>query len=402
VLKENLEINMKKIPLYARIIITIIVMLLLIFFGLFVFIAANFIVRPYINIFFQNIAWLIPSMIGAFMLIKFYFDFNPKKVFRVYLVLIGLILIGFSSVFIYENHLEKIRIVDRGINLYDYMPFQDESKIARLNEEANLRLSDQLPRLDGATALYPVYAAFVEAVYPRGTYNPYDYSSYVTSMQTSTAYERLIYGEVDVIFVAGPSYEHLLLAEQQGVELNLIPIGREAFVFFVNASNPVDNLSLDDIRHIYSGAITNWSDVGGLNAQIQAFQRPVGSGSQTALIKLMGDMPLMDAPEEFMVGGMGGIISSTANYRNHRHALGYSFRYYSTELVQNKEIKHLAINGVFPTVESIRDGSYPITSSFYAVTAHHTNPHLDDFIAWILSEQGQYLIEASGYVPINN
>jgi len=393
---------MKKIPLYLRIIITIVVFILLFIIALISLIVASFIVKPYINIFLQNMAWLIPLMLGILLIIKFYLSLNAKKVLRVYLSISGLIIVAFSAVLIYETHLENIRIVERGISLYDFMPFKDDSKIARLNEEASLRLTTQLPRLDGATALYPVYAAFVEAVYPKDTYNPYGVNSIVVSTQTNHAYERLIHGEVDMIFVAGPSKEQLALAEQYGVELNLVPIGLEAFVFFVNAENPVDNLSVEDVQKIYAGIHTNWSDVGGPNQTIQAFQRRVGSGSQTALLRMMGDIPLMEAPKELMAGGMGGIITSTANYRNHRYSIGFSFRYYSTELVQNHQIKHLSLNGVYPSVESIRDGSYPITSSFYAVTARQNNPHLNDFIAWILSDQGQYLIESSGYVPIRS
>ena len=68
--------------------------------------------------------------------------------------------------------------------------------------------------------------------------------------------------------------------------------------------------------------------------------------------------------EEDVVIGMGGIIHQTANYKNYKNAIGYSFRFYSTELVKEKKIRHLAINGVQPTRENIINKTYPITNDF--------------------------------------
>ncbi len=74
----------------------------------------------------------------------------------------------------------------------------------------------------------------------------------------------------------------------QGLTFHMIPIGREAFVFFVNHKNTVENLTLGQVQQIYAGKITNWQEVGGKNDAIRAFQRPADSGSQTALEKNYG------------------------------------------------------------------------------------------------------------------
>jgi len=105
---------------------------------------------------------------------------------------------------------------------------------------------------------------------------------------------------------------------------------------------------------------------------------------------------------------MGGIITEVASYRNYKNAIGFSFRYYATEMVQNGEIRLLALNGVEPKKETIRDGSYPIASEFYAVTAapigapppQERDEVLAEFLDWILSNQGQELIEKTGYVAL--
>lgn len=69
-------------------------------------------------------------------------------------------------------------------------------------------------------------------------------------------------------------------------------------------------------------------------------------------------------------------------------------------MVKNDQIKLLNINGIAPTKENIRNNQYPIASEFYVVTASTDNPHVDEFVEWILSPQGQELVEKTGYVPM--
>jgi len=107
-------------------------------------------------------------------------------------------------------------------------------------------------------------------------------------------------------------------------------------------------------------------------------------------------------PKEDVVSGMGGIIAKTAEYRNHRNAIGFSFRFFAEEMVSNGNIRLLAIDGVYPTRETIADGTYHLASEFYAVTANTVNPNVERFIEWILSPQGQSLVEKTGYTPISS
>ena len=304
---------------------------------------------------------------------------------------------------------------DRDSLLYDYVPNREDTMAVRLEEEATLKFDEPIFRMDGATALYPVYSAFVQAVYPEQVYDPWDFyydtkdeDSVVRCTGTIEAYKWLIEGKTDIIFCAAPSQEQLDLAEQMGVQLHLTPIGREAFVFFVNSENPVAGLTVEEIQGIYTGEIKNWRELGGKNQRIRPFQREENSGSQTALLRLMDGLPLMEPEKEDRIAGMGGIITQVAGYRNHKNAIGFSFRFYSTEMVENEQIRLLALNGIEPTKETIRSGEYPISSNFFAVTAspigepapEENNEELRAFIDWILSEQGQELIEKTGYVGV--
>ena len=317
-----------------------------------------------------------------------------------------LLSLGYIAHGIYQDSLPTVD--DRSLMLLDYQPFSRDNQLVTLDEPADFQLETPWAlRLDGATALYPVYAAFAQAVFPESDdYVPFH--STVECNGTIDAYQRLINGEVDMIFAAAPSQAQLEAAEHAGMELHMTPIGSEAFVFFVNSKNPVTGLTVEQVRGIYTGAITNWSQVGGRRQSIRPFQRAENSGSQSALQRLMGDLPLIEPEEEDRVAGMGGIIREVASYRNYRNAIGFSFRYYATEMVRNGDIRLLALDGVEPTKETIRDGTYPISSYFYAVTAapigkpapEERNETMAAFLNWILSPQGQTLVEETGYVGL--
>ncbi len=317
---------------------------------------------------------------------------------------------------VHKDSLTSLEDAEREKMLWQYEPFSDELLAMQPLRSEKLQLTENQVmgmKLDGATALYPVYAGFVQAVYPEGEYRRYDGTNedglgMVTCTGTNDAYERLMTGETDMIFVAGPSDAQLARAAELGVELHMTPIGREAFVFFVNNENPVEGLTVEQIQGIYSGEITRWSEVGGRRQSIRAFQRAEDSGSQTALQRLMGDIPLMEPKKEDRIAGMGGIIRQVASYRNYKNALGFSFRFYCTEMVENGDIRLLALNGVLPTKATIRDESYPVSSSFYAVTSapigepapQETNETIAAFLEWVLSEEGQQIVENSGYVSV--
>lgn len=347
--------------------------------------------------------YIIPLVIALYVFLVYLITFkvfgwfkkgSGKKAFYGGTAVIAVVGLSFAFSALYKHSLD--RVGDAEVDLHQYMPFEEGTKAMKLDEPATLALEADLPILDGATALYPVYAAFAQAVYPEKAYPLYE--SEVMSNMTHTAYENLIQGKVDLIFVAGPSEDQVAAAKRAGKELKLTPIGKEAFVFFVNAKNKVEDLTMDEIRGIYSGELTNWKEVGGKNKAIRAFQRPQDSGSQTALQKLMGDVPIMDPPVDNVIDLMGGIIDQVSAYTNYNNAIGFTFRFYSTEMVRNDKIRLLAVNGVEPTKETIRSGDYPITSDFYAVTAGSDNPHIDAFIEWVLSDQGQEIVEKTGYV----
>ncbi len=288
----------------------------------------------------------------------------------------------------------QIKMIDVG----NFLPHEEDSELVRI--ESSLKLSENLPVLDGATALVPVYAAFIDAVYPEGSvtfeggsfsddnyygenFAPDSKMQYKNSVRGYTA---LVDGETDIFFCAAPSAEQKQYAEDKGIELVYVPIGLEAFVFFVNANNPVDGLTTQQIRDIYAGEYTNWADVGGVNRVINPVTRPKGSGSQSAMDSFMGEREIATKSPFAIIGA----------------AIGYSFRYYMDGMVSNDSVKMLSLNGVYPDAENIKNGTYPVIAQFYAAyRADNTNENIPLLIDWILSDEGQTIIEKSGYVRIN-
>ena len=296
-----------------------------------------------------------------------------------------------------DEYRDSITIdVTPNIDVYEYLPFEEDSKIVKIDSKTlKFTEEDELPRIDGASAAFPVYSAFVNAVYPN-TVELYDgVFEYNT---TDYGYRLLAQRETDIFIGAGPSKEQKAYAEEQGTEFVYTQIGWEAFVFFVHKDNPINSLSAEQIKKIYSGEITNWKEVGGSDEEIIAFQRDEGSGSQSMMIRFMGDTPLMEAETE-TISGMGAVIEEVVDYQSRAGSIGYSFRYYIEGIVQNPEVKMIAVDGVAPTADNVRNNTYPIITPVYAVTyKSNPNPNVARLVEWILSDEGQYIIEQTGYV----
>lgn len=269
-----------------------------------------------------------------------------------------------------------------------------------VKEEALFTMEDY-PKVDASLAIHPLVDA-IAADFLNVEESTLDFE--YTTTRSSDVYHNLIDGKVDVIFAAEISEEDKAYAAQQGVELNIIPATSSAFVFIVNSENPVDELTFDEIQRIYTGEITNWSQVGGEDAPIIPYQRPTGSGSQTAMLSLvMQDKQISEPPLKQIQAEMGQLIDAIAEYDNADTAIGYSYFYYVNTMYKKETIKMLAVDGVEPTIETIKNGTYPIYTNGYIVTRgdEAEDSPASRWVEAVLSERGSRIIEAAGYVPVN-
>ena len=304
----------------------------------------------------------------------------------------------------------------------DYMVYSNPSKlvtVSGLPDSFIIENENDMPRLDGAEACYPLYAAFAKAIYKdidrielndQGKHRA-DNGKIVTFTNSLVGFERLIFGApgsdraeegIDMFFGARPSKSQLWFAEEMKVDLEITPIAREGFIFFVEADNPVTDLTSDQLKAIYHGDITNWKELGGKDQPIRAFQRPEGSGSQTMMQYFMGDLSLKKPESYEVVGAMEGVVTRVAEYHNEAGALGYSFRYFLEGLMQEKGVRMLSIDGVYPSIENIENGTYPLITNVVVITRkNEDHPGIAKMLNLILSDYGQDIIRRTGYAPLS-
>lgn len=254
---------------------------------------------------------------------------------------------------------------------------------------------EELPRVDASLATQPLMDKYVK--YFTDSDIKIDYTN------THPAYEKLAKGETDLIIVTYPSKTAKDLLDKNDVDVDIIPVVNEGFVFFVNKDNKVDNLSLKQVQSIYTGDVTNWKDLGGDDAKILAYQRPDTSGSQTGLKELvMKDLKIKSPTIKEYVPTMSGVIDYVADYKDDKRAIAYSYYYYANVMYANDNIKFLGIDGVKPNFDTIRDGSYPLLTSYYIVINKNVkeDSNVRKLVNAMLSEQGQKLAMEAGYVPV--
>lgn len=271
------------------------------------------------------------------------------------------------------------------------------------------------PSIDGSTVCVPMA---MELARQHLDLPESDLAGFVAFSTTHYAYERLIGREpnptvtlvsrnamlddthpVDLFLGTEPSDEEWAMARNAGVELVLVPVCYDAFVFLVNGENPVEGLTVQQIQDIYTADIQNWQDVGGEERIIVPYQRPKNSGSQTAMENLVMQGRVLVAKNNFVSGGMGDLVSAIGDYDNGRASLGYSYLYYVDVLYKSGTVKVLAVDGVKPTAENLRSGAYPFTTCYYAVY-RAGDDQAAAFADWLVSEPGQRSIAQAGYVPI--
>ena len=260
--------------------------------------------------------------------------------------------------------------------------------------------AENFPRMDGSTATKPM----AEAVYAEllGVSRE-EAAETIHFSKTTQSYYNLIDGRADILIVYEGNEAVEDYRERMGFSWEKTAFANDAFVFLVNEENPVDSITIDQARRIYTGEITNWAQLGGADMEIIPFQRNAGAGSQTLMEKLvMQGQPMMEAPSAYMIAGMGELIQAVKGYDNSPGAIGYSVYYYAEEMRMAQGLKLLAIEGVAPTSETIHSEAYPLINPLYVVISANEaeDSPARTLYDWLLSAPGQQLAGQEGYVPI--
>lgn len=281
---------------------------------------------------------------------------------------------------------------------------------------------ENYPRVDGSTSTRPLNAliackllgfryewqmasVFGEySVQPVWEDNPELYSDFfrerVKVSQTHGAFMNLIDNKTDLILTHRTiSPDEKVHADQLGVTLIETPIALDAFVFVVNKNNPVRNLTVNQVQRIYTGEITNWQQVGGNDAVIQPFTRPRNSGSEEIMRSLvMGDLEMGVFPES-EIATMAGVFAELHNAQG----ICYTFNYYKELMVRvpDENVPKIAINGVFPDANTVKNRTYPFVSEVHVAIRSDLdhNSMAYKMHQWLQTKAASAVISESGYIP---
>ena len=264
----------------------------------------------------------------------------------------------------------------------------------------------EMPVIDGSTSTYP----FTQQVYSKLFLNGWKHPDMPKAHSKSHAsYEKLINGEIDMMFASVyPASDILALAEEKGVELELIPIAYDAMIFFTNKDNPIEGLTKEQISEIYvNNAYENWKELGGSDSLLYPYCRNNDSGSHAQMERhfLNGNEIHLEVQRETS-RTMSDILTDVIASKTEKpvgYGLGYSIYYYyhNVDMVLGTKphLKLLAIDGVEPTDETIADGTYPLSNNTYVVLRKDTpqDAPARKMAEFMLTENGQDCVDGAGF-----
>lgn len=177
-------------------------------------------------------------------------------------------------------------------------------------------------------------------------------------------------------------------------EIKQTKIATDAIAIITNTQNNIDDLTKQQIQDIFTGKITNWKEVGGEDAQIHVITRESGSGTRDAIEKLL--MNNSNFKSDAIVQSSTGSLIKTVE--SDPDAVGYASL---SDLKKDSNVKQLKVNGITPTPETIKNQEYIIQRPFLLLTNSTPSNSTQQFINWILSDDGQKIVEKEGLIPVN-
>lgn len=187
----------------------------------------------------------------------------------------------------------------------------------------------------------------------------------------------------------GASSRELVKTEKELLE---IPIAYDGIAVIVNKRNPLENLSLEQVRHVFQGKISDWGELGMRPHPIHLITREEGSGTRNAFEELVMGKHAEITLAALVQDSNGSVREIVAN---DPHALGYI----SMGLVDPR-VKAVAVDGVLPTRESVKERRYKLVRRFLLVARELPPGPCQDFVNYILGVRGQSVLEAEGLVGV--
>lgn len=182
----------------------------------------------------------------------------------------------------------------------------------------------------------------------------------------------------------------LKASEKDGNNLKEFIVGKDGIALVGHPSNTVSDLSLEQVKAIYQGEITSWKEVGGADLKIVLIGRDSSSGTREFFTEFV--LEKEDAAKDMQELNSNGAVAQAVSITP--GAIGYV----SLEYVDDS-LKAFSIGGVAPTVDNVISGVYEINRPLLMVTNGEPEGLAADYLAFILSEEGQQILKDSGFIP---
>src|SRR5215471_4476044 len=225
-----------------------------------------------------------------------------------------------------------------------------------------------------------------------------DVTVQVTGGGSGTGISALINGTTDVCEAsrAMKDAEKKQLAEKAGGPPVEITTAKDGLSVYVNDSNPVNELSMEQLKGIFTGKITSWKDVGGPDSKIIPYSRENSSGTYV----FFKEHVLQNAdytPRAQAMPGTAAVVNAVAK---EKFGIGYGGAAYAKGIKVIKVKKDTAGAGVAPSEATIHDGTYPLSRPLFFYLRPNPSPEIKAFSDWVLSPEGQEIVKKVGYYPI--
>ena len=234
--------------------------------------------------------------------------------------------------------------------------------------------------------------------------NPGDFIA-VTGGGSGTGLSSLISGTCDIAASSRNIKEkEITLANQKGINPNEIKVALDGLAVVVNPANPVGKLTLDQLAGIFTGRLTNWKDVGGKDEKIVVLSREVNSGTHVYFKEHVLRKNDPNSKEEFVPSAL--MLSSSQAIADEVAGNSSAIGYYGMGYISAKQ-KPVAIakdeksEYVESTIENVVNNKYPISRPLFLYTNGTPQGLVKKFVDFVLSKEGQDIVLATDFVPIN-
>ena len=220
----------------------------------------------------------------------------------------------------------------------------------------------------------------------------------VTGGGSGTGIAALVNGTTQICQSSRPmkDEEKASVKQQRKADVSVIPVAIDALAVYLNKQNRVDHMTMEQVRRIFQGEITNWKDVGGPNANIVLYGRENNSGTYVFFkehVLANGDFAEKYQP----LGGTAAVINAVVKDVN---GIGYGGIGYATDLKAISIAKDAASEPVAPTMENALSNKYPLSRFLYWYTASAPAGTIKDLVDWVLGPQGQNTVKDVGFYPL--